>query len=290
MKQRLCEVCGGESFRRLFDKEGYGFIRCRSCRLIRIDPQPTDRVLDSIYGARYYDAWGVQTGADRVRQLKKLTFQTHVLAKANFEPRNRVLDCGAAFGALMEVVKESGGEPYGIELAAEAAAEIGRRFGPDRVYSGPFEQASFPGLGDEAFDVVFMCDFIEHVRDPLAVLRKASKMLRQGGRIVLTTPDGGSLSNRFMGAGWPHYKIEHLYYFNRHNLSILLKQAGVGLIASGSAWKTLDLQYIQHQFNTYPRAVITPLINLMALCVGSQLRQHSVSVCFGEMIITGTKN
>jgi 2-polyprenyl-3-methyl-5-hydroxy-6-metoxy-1,4-benzoquinol methylase len=290
MKQRLCEVCGSGNFKRLFEKEKHGFFRCRSCQLIRIDPPPTDEVLGGIYGAKYYDAWGVQTGADRVRQLKMLTFRTHVFNKANFAPGSRVLDCGAAFGALMEVVKERGGEPYGIELAAEAAAEIGHRFGSDRVFSGPFEQASFPGLGDGAFDVVFMCDFIEHVRDPLAVLRKASKLLKRAGRIVITTPDGGSASNRLMGAGWPHYKIEHLYYFNRHNLPLLLKQAGVSTTSAGSAWKVLNLQYIQHQFNTYPRAVITPLINLLARCVGARLRQRPISVRLGEMIIAGTKD
>ena len=95
---------------------------------------------------------------------------------------------------------------------------------------------------------------------------------------------------RSMGAGWPHYKIEHLYYFNRHNLPLLLKQAGVSTTSAGSAWKVLNLQYIQHQFNTYPRAVITPLINLLARCVGARLRQRPISVRLGEMIIAGTKD
>ncbi len=290
VNSRSCEVCGGQNFSRLFEKEGHGFFCCQSCRLVRIDPQPTDEVLGSIYGARYYDAWGAQRGADRVRQLKQLTFRTHVLSKIHIEPGDRVLDCGAAFGALMEVVKDRGGDPYGIELASEAAAGIGHAFGSDHVFSGPFERASFPGLGDETFDAVFMCDFIEHVRSPLMVLSKAVRLLRRGGRLVITTPDAGSASNRVLGGSWPHYKIEHLYYFNRHNLRLLLKQAGISPAYSGSARKVLSLDYIQHQFQRYPRSVVTPLIRLLSRCAGARLRHYPLSFRFGEMLVAGTKN
>ena len=289
MTTRSCEVCGGAAFLHLFTKDGHEFYRCRSCRLIRIDPQPTDEVLAAIYGSKYYDAWGVQTDADRVLQLKKGTFRKHVLSAVNLEKASRVLDCGAAFGALMAVAKETGLEPYGIELAAEAAAEIARRFGRDRIFSGPFEQATFPGLGEGAFDAVFMCDFIEHMRDPLAVLRQAVSQLRAGGCLVLTTPDGGSWSCRTMRAGWPHFKIEHLFYFNRRNMTALLERAGVTVTRADRAWKVLDLNYIQNQFNTYPRRLVTPTINLLARVAGARLRTKPMSFSFGETIIVGTK-
>jgi 2-polyprenyl-3-methyl-5-hydroxy-6-metoxy-1,4-benzoquinol methylase len=289
IKQRTCETCGGNDFRGLFQKQEHDFFRCRVCGLIRIDPQPADEVLSRIYGSQYYDAWGVKNGAERVRCLKKLTFKRHVLSQLNLKPGSRILDCGAAFGALMEAAQEMGSEPYGIELAAEAAAAIAQRFGPDRVFSGRFEQAAFPGMGEQAFDAVFMCDFIEHVRDPLTVLRKATRLLKPGGFLTITTPDGGSLSRWLMGAGWPHYKVEHLYYFNRQNLAQLLKQVGVSLTFSGPAWKVLDLLYIQRQFNAYPRAVTTPAINFLTRCLGSRLSRSPLSFHLGEMIATGTK-
>ncbi len=287
---RPCEVCGGTEFRRLFTKDAHEFVRCRSCRLIRIDPQPTDETLSAIYGSKYYDAWGVQTGADRVLQLKKHTFRKHVLAAVDLPKGARVLDCGAAFGTLMEVAVESGLEPYGIELVGEAAAAIARRFGPDHVFSGPFEQASFPCLGDKGFDAVFMCDFIEHVRDPLAVLKKAVSLLRPSGCLVITTPDGASLSCRFMGASWLHYKVEHLHYFNRHNMAMLLPRVGLAVTQEGRAHKVLDLEYIRNQFNTYPRPMATSLVNYVARCAGSRLRQWPLSFSFGEMLVVGVKN
>ncbi len=241
MRAGACAVCDSTASRRLFTKEGHEFVQCRSCGLIRIDPQPTSAVLAGIYGSHYYEAWGVQTDADRVWQLKKGTFRKHVLGAVNLKAGARVLDCGAAYGALMEAAKELGLEPYGIELAAEAAAAVARRFGPGRIFSGPFERAVFAEVGEESFDAVFMCDFIEHVRDPHAVLRKAMSLLRPSGSLVITTPDGGSVSCRLMGASWPHYKIEHLYYFSQANLTSLLERAGATVRYCGWSWKMLDL-------------------------------------------------
>src|SRR5579859_1093444 len=286
---RPCEGCHGAEFKHLFTKDKQDFFRCRSCGLIRIDPQPTDVVLAGIYGSKYYDAWGMQTDAEGVQELKKGTFRKHVLNRVDLKKGARVLDCGAAFGALMAVAKEKGFEPYGIELAAEAAAEIARRFGSNRIFSGPFEQAAFPGVSEGDFDGIFMCDFIEHVRDPSAVINKAAYFLRPGGSLVITTPDGGSASCRIMGANWPHYKVEHLYFFNRRNINIVLKRAGFVVTHASRARKVLNLNYIQHQFKSYPRALITPAINALVRIAGSRLGHQPLSFSFGEMLVIGIK-
>jgi 2-polyprenyl-3-methyl-5-hydroxy-6-metoxy-1,4-benzoquinol methylase len=277
------------TFRHLFTRNEHEFYRCRSCRLVRIDPQPTDEVLATIYGGEYFEAWGGQSSTDRVSQFKKDAFRQHVLGAVDLKKGARVLDCGAAFGALMEVAAEAGLEPYGIELVTDAATAIARRFGPDRIFSGHFEQAAFPGVGDGGFDCVFMCDFIEHVRAPLRVLNKTSQLLKVGGRLVITTPDTDSSSCRIMRSGWPHYNIEHLYCFNRNNLMRLLARAGFTTVHAGRALKIVTLEYICHQLNARPRPLVTPAANLLARCVGRRLRNAQLSFALGQMILVGKK-
>lgn len=284
MTDRPCEACGGGDFRQLYRKDAHDFQRCRRCGLIRIHPQPTDAVLAQIYGTHYYDAWGMATGAGRVIDLKKATFRKHVFSKLKLENGARILDCGAAYGALMEAARDAGWEPYGIELPSAASAAIAEKFGAERVFAGAFEQAHFPSLGDAPFDAVFMCDFIEHVRDPEAVLRKAASLLRPGGHLVATTPDGSSLSSRLMGAAWPHAKVEHLYFYDPRNFARLLDRAGLQFVRAGRARKVLDLDYLQRQFATYPRLPITPLLNLLTRSASASLRQRPLSFSFGEMI------
>jgi 2-polyprenyl-3-methyl-5-hydroxy-6-metoxy-1,4-benzoquinol methylase len=290
MTLRPCEVCGGGEFRFLFTRNEHHLFRCRACRLVRIDPQPTDAVLSDIYGGKYFNAWGVQVDPNRALQLKKDTFRQYVLGAVALAPGARVLDCGAAYGALMDVTAEAGLEPYGIELVTPAAAAIARRFGSDRVFSGPFEQAAFPGLADGAFDAVFMCDFIEHVRDPLAVLRKGASLLQPGGRLIITTPDTDSPTCWIMGTRWPHYNVEHLYCFNSANLSKLLEHAGFTVTKSGSARKVVTLEYICHHLNARPRPLVTRAMNLLARGVGRHLRNRPVSFALGQMLLVAARN
>jgi SAM-dependent methyltransferase len=247
-------------------------------------------VLSAIYSGSYFEAWGGQADAESVLQLKKDTFRQHVLNAAGLKPGARVLDCGAALGALMDAAAEAGLEPYGIEIVADAAAAIARRFGPGRVFAGPFEQAAFPELAGEEFDCVYMCDFIEHVRDPLSVLRKAATLVKRGGWLVLTTPDTNSLSCRLMGAGWPHYNVEHLYCFNRRNLTTLLARAGFTLRMSRNARKVVTLQYLRHHLNARPQPFVTPAFNLLARCAGQRLCQRQASFALGQMLLAASRD
>ena len=288
--QRQCEVCGEFSFRQLFIKDNQTFSECYSCRLIRIDPQPTDDELARIYGIQYYDAWGHHTNVEQLTKLKKLTFRQHVLSAVKLNSRARILDCGAAFGALMEVAAENDLDPYGIELIPEAAARIAKRFGPERVFCGPFDQAVFPNVVHEGFHTVFMCDFIEHVRNPLETLRKAVRWLQPGGQLVLTTPDVGSLSCRLMARRWPNFKAEHLYYFNRQNLPMLLQQVGLSVHSIECARKALDFEYVHHYFNAYPLALVTPLFNFVARLPTGKWRNQPLSFSYGDMIVVAVKS
>ena len=289
MTGRPCEVCNGSRFGRHFKRQGLDYVRCRSCHLVRADPPPTDEELAEVYGPRYHTAWGSADAADRGDELKMATFRRHILPYAGLRPGMRMLDCGAALGAMMAAAEHAGLDAYGIESSPTAAAAIAARFGSDRVYSGRFEDAAFPGIGPEAFDAVIMCDFIEHVRDPLAVLHKAVSLLRPHGRIVLTTPDAGSVSCRLMGPLWPHYKVEHLYFFDRRNIVDILGQAGVTVTTIGVARKVLDVAYLRHHFEAYPRPLVTPALGLMARLGGAWVDRRSASLSLGEMIVAGTK-
>jgi len=193
----------------MFQKLEHQFVRCGECGLERISPQPSNETLSKIYGAHYYDAWGLHDNEQTVASLKKRTFE-YVLGKLGGQvPRGtRLLDCGAATGFLLEVAQGLGYERYALELSEFGAKEIGRKFGEDRVFCGELPDAHWKGV--DTFDVVTMCDYIEHVRDPRETLRLARNLLKPGGSIAITTPDAGSPSRRVLGSGWTLIAAERL--------------------------------------------------------------------------------
>jgi 2-polyprenyl-3-methyl-5-hydroxy-6-metoxy-1,4-benzoquinol methylase len=281
---RVCEVCSGTEFTSLFEKDQHLWVRCERCSLERIDPQPTDSTLTAIYGKHYYDAWGLHNDTATVSLLKKATF-AYVLDQLPHLPSgSKLLDCGAATGFLLELAKERGLEPYGIELSEFGANAISEKFGAGRAFRGEIENATFADAEDGAFQAITMCDYIEHVRDPLRVLERARTMLAPGGVIALTTPDTGSLSRRGLGKGWSHYKVEHLYYFGRQNMAKLLERAGYRDIQFKPLWKSLNLKYIREIFERYPHPVLSQVARGLGKTLPSSLQARPLRLLTGEML------
>ena len=289
VSRRPCEACSAKRFKRMFTLGPYDFQRCAACGLERIEPQPDDQALSGLYGRRYYDAWGLHEAQDSARRMKMALFGNWLAALGPLPAKSKVLDCGAATGYLMEAAAEKGLEPYGVELSDFGAQEIGRKFEAGRVFAGPFEEAAFPQVPEGGFHAVLMCDFLEHVRSPDKALRKAHKMLAPGGSILVVTPNTASLSRRFMSSKWLHFKLEHLYCFNPGNISLLLRAAGFQPVRTKPAWKTINVQYLVNQFNTYPHWLLTPLFRLGDKVLPRKLKEKTFPVLFGEMIVLAKK-
>ena len=255
-----------------------------------LEPQPDDTTLAQIYRREYYDAWGIQHDEATTRHLKRATFERLISPlRRELGEKPRLLDCGAATGYLMEVAAEAGMEPYGVELSEFGAGRIAEKFGPERVFCGPFEQASFEGADRDFFDVITMIDFIEHVRDPAAILAKAHRLLRPGGRILMLTPNVASLSRRLMGPRWLHYKVEHLFYFTPVSLFRCLEHSGFTRTRVGAAWKTMNIHYVAHQLARYPHPVLTPVIAALHRLGTTKLRRAMFRITFGEMLAVALK-
>ena len=287
---RACEVCSGTEFTSLFEKDDHRWTRCKSCALERIDPPPTDETLSAIYGKHYYDAWGLHDDVSTVGQLKKATF-SYVLEQLPPLPAHaKLLDCGAATGFLLEIAKERGLEPYGVELSEFGANAIAEKFGAGRAFRGEIENATFPDAGEGSFQAVTMCDYIEHVRNPKRVLERAHALLAPGGVLALTTPDTGSLTHRGLGKGWSHYKVEHLYYFGRENITKLLSSAGYGKVEFKPLWKALNLKYIREQFEVYPHPVLSQVARGLGRVVPNKLQAQTIRLLTGEMLAVARRD
>src|SRR5262245_27948787 len=103
MNGRPCEVCGSTAFLEVLCLQDYHLARCRACGLERLDPQPPDQVLASIYSKSYYEAWGLHLRPKLVHRVKTATFKRRLQSIPGLLPGSRVLDCGAATGILMEL-------------------------------------------------------------------------------------------------------------------------------------------------------------------------------------------
>ena len=71
------------------------------------------------------------------------------------------------------------------------------------------------------FDFIFLIGTLEHLRDPVNILKKCHRLLTSDGTLIVTTVHTEGLLGRC------NYKPpEHLFYFTRKSLELFYKEAG----------------------------------------------------------------
>ena len=139
----------------------------------------------------------------------------------------RVLDAGCFEGHLLSQIRENTcWAGFGIEPNDEAvrlAKEKGHH-----VWHGHAENAAEIIPCDQQFDVIYMGQSIEHVNDPVHVLRRLRLLLAPGGALVMSTPNLDSRQIDWFGPTWAHWHLPyHRYIFSRTGLQALAHQAGL---------------------------------------------------------------
>ena len=262
-----CPVCGCSSrsllHERLSDRiffvapGEWTMWQCARCRSAWLDPRPNEATIGIAYG-RYY------THDEVVRPQPRNAFQRLRAALGNsyrnnrygtklsptsplggpvaallpplrwpvdiayrYLPRRpasetkRVLDIGCGNGAWLEIASGAGWDAAGVE-PDDVSREQARAAGFD-VRETIADWLAEPG----SFDYVTMSHVIEHVHDPLKLLRDSLALLRPGGGIFIDTPNIDALGHQLYGPNWRGLEPpRHLVLFNRASLTDAVSRSG----------------------------------------------------------------
>ena len=150
------------------------------------------------------------------------------LLLAEVRSGERVLDLGCGAGRFVAVLREAGADAVGVELA-EAALERARQnvSGADLRLLDP--GGSLP-LGHGEVDLVWCSEVLEHVPDTATLLTEVRRVLKRGGRLLLTVPDHGRLRRTLIALGRyeAHYDPlgQHVRFYTRRSLERTLRATG----------------------------------------------------------------
>lgn len=132
----------------------------------------------------YYDRRWAETGGMNPLERERAAVILSLLARARLA-RPRILDLGCGRGELTALLGRLG-PATGIDLSGEAIAAARGRWPEIRWIAGDLFEAD---LAHGAYDAVVSQEVIEHVADQARYLDVAADALREGGFLVLTTPN-----------------------------------------------------------------------------------------------------
>jgi len=138
--------------------------------------------------------------------------------------RMRLLDVGAGLGVFPHVVKRAGWHCTAIDPDERAVAHMRNHVGVEAV-RGDF--MTIEGIGK--FDVVTFNKVLEHVEDPIAMLRRTRQFVAPGGFVYLELPDGEVAAE--VGSEREEFFVEHLHVFSFVSIAMLADRAGFRPIA-----------------------------------------------------------
>jgi SAM-dependent methyltransferase len=241
---RDCPGCGRPiEHARLYAIGPCTVLRCPACGLGRTEApafEPERYYTDDYFTGQHADGYADYRGAEAVLRREFARTVAFVRARRN---GGRLLEVGCAYGFFLQEARPFF-EVCGIELAADAAAHA-RRAGLN-VLTGVADEATLQGLG--SFDAIVMLDVIEHLPDPLDMLRLLGRHLAPGGIMVITTGDFGSLVARLLGKHWRLMTPpQHLWFFTPESLSGMARSAGLDCEHVDHPWKIVPLSLVLFQ-------------------------------------------
>jgi 2-polyprenyl-3-methyl-5-hydroxy-6-metoxy-1,4-benzoquinol methylase len=191
------------------------------------------------------------------------------------QPGQRVLDVGCGSGVVANSLAEKGaGEVVGVDGNVEAI-----RFST-QTYQRPnlrFVQSLVDELefSDHYFDAACCMELIEHIYVPQGqeLLRSLARLVRPGGRLLITTPNYRSLWPVLEWALDRSGKVPHLagdqhVAFYNHRM---LKQ-----VAESSGWKTVAQKTC---------CTIAPWVSGLSWSLAERIRRAEAGLPFGTLLV-----
>jgi SAM-dependent methyltransferase len=232
-----CPICGSGGAAPLFRQTDrlyhatareFAVVRCESCGLRRLDPQPTPEELRQYYPESYWFAPDGGPAGRLEEAYRRIVLGDHVRfvesALRRSAARGPLLDVGSGGGLFLGMLRARGFRGVGLDVSPQGAAVAWRLQGVPTICAQLEKAPLRPG----AFAAITMFHVLEHLPDPRAFLRAARNLLAPDGRLIVQIPNAASWQGRLLGRRWM-WNLDvprHLFDYRAADLEKLLDRCG----------------------------------------------------------------
>lgn len=208
-------LCGNKDYLVYYNLDKFKIVKCKKCNLMRTLRTNRSQLDNKLYSSQDYNLWYLSQKEKFSKRFKKFLDQYQ-------NKRGKVLDIGCSYGFFLEEAKAKGWDTYGIEIASVTAKESKKR--GLNILNCNLKKAKFQ---KNFFDLITLWDVLEHLKNPLKVLRECKRILKKDGVLFIQSPNMNSFMSKFQREYWEWLMPnEHLWHFSPKTLRKILKEAG----------------------------------------------------------------
>jgi ubiquinone/menaquinone biosynthesis C-methylase UbiE len=123
----------------------------------------------------------------------------------------KLLENGCGSGDHLVIMRMLGWTVEGVEIDP-VACQRARKLHSLTVHEGTLESMGYP---ENSFDAILMHHVIEHVFDPVALLKECHRIIKPDGPVVVITPNTESWGYKKFQESWRGFEPpRHIYIFS----------------------------------------------------------------------------
>lgn len=251
-----CCICGtedatplatGEDFEYRSSLDTFVAMRCRRCEVVYLNPRPALAEFTRIYPAHYHAFAFTAEDFGFIYRVRRRLEARRLLNWCQGLPADaRIIDIGCGDGFHLAALRDFGQPGWRLEGVDGDARAVARATAQGlNVQLGFVESLALPAA---SFDLALLIQTVEHVADPVQLLRVVRSLLRPGGKVVIVTDNTDALDFAlFKGRYWGGYHFpRHWYLFNQNSMRRLAQQAGLEVAGLATAVSPVNWTYSLH--------------------------------------------
>ncbi len=283
-----CKICGSQESKiigkpRIDDKfpqihlMDYHIVQCNKCSFYYINPNInlTQEEWTELYSDSYFANHNITDWQKSLHQKEREDRIKLILKYSNFE-NGSFLDIGCGEGIVLSEALKSGFKPYGLDIAYNLHQSVDQtkiQFIKGNIFDANYQE--------NHFSAIYMDSVLEHVDDPISMLKEMYRILKPNGIVFIIVPNEDSLINDTKkllytlmlkkskyGRIKPFVPPYHINGFNNKSLEFAIKSTGhkvlelsqfAGNYQFWKAYKTFSKAYIK-ELILYPSGLLSILL------------------------------
>ena len=227
--KKKCILCKNEKFqlisKKTRDSKKHKIIRCLKCNHIQLWPIPTLNDEKKFYDENLQDKNINDVGSIKRARRKMMPDNTRraELVSKIITKRSRILEIGSGHGFFLDIMKKNGYDIAGFEISKE------KRKYSKKVTKVPVLDINInekiPTV--KPFDIVVLFHTLEHITDPVILLKNIKKLLKPKGKVLVEVPNCDDFHlglNKFYKEFY--WERAHIHYFNSKSLKTVINLGG----------------------------------------------------------------